>query len=273
MTASVGTIGWKAHAALARSAGRWSPLPGFAKSAYRIASGEPIWVGVGDVAMHPRAVVLAVPADRMERMCMETIVPWRLAPLALDRDAARTLREGTMALAAQLLHIGAPQGFAAFLAGLRPAFTIDSGAPSVSALAHAIDDDDANAAHAAALPLLGLGPGLTPSGDDFVGTVLYARRLFGLTPGWTNAALRLIDAAQSRTHAISAALFRDLTEGQSFASLHRLAAALAAGAPALAAARNVAAIGHSSGWDMLAGFIVGATGSAALRIHYNKAEG
>ena len=273
MTASGCTIGWKAHAALVRCAGRSAALPGFAGSAYRVAGGEPIWIGAGDVAMHPRAVVLDAPANHAGHLRMDDITPWRLAPLLLDRGALQRLRAGGIALAAQLPRIGVPQGFAALLAGLRPAFPFDRVAPNVAALAHAFDDHESDADKAAALPLLGLGPGLTPSGDDFVGAVLYARRLFGLTAGWTAAALRLIDAAQTRTHAISAALFRDLSEGQSFASLHRLAAALATRESALAAACDVAAIGHSSGWDMLAGFIIGAAGSAALRINTNEAEG
>ncbi len=46
-----------------------------------------------------------------------------------------------------------------------------------------------------------------------------------------------------------------------------LAARLAARGPALPAARELTAIGHSSGWDMLAGFIVGAAGSAALQAY------
>jgi hypothetical protein len=59
-------------------------------------------------------------------------------------------------------------------------------------------------------------------------------------------------------------LFRDLAAGQSFAPLHRLAAILAAEASqkqAIDAARALVAIGHSSGWDMLTGFIIGVTGA------------
>ena len=81
---------------------------------------------------------------------------------------------------------------------------------------------------------------------------------------WTFLTRRLIDAAQTRTHAIGAALFRDLAEGRSFGALHRLVECLAARVLALPAARDLTAIGHSSGWDMLAGFVVGVAGTAAL---------
>jgi hypothetical protein len=137
-------------------------------------------------------------------------------------------------------------------------------------LARALRDADAAAVYAAALPLLGLGPGLTPSGDDLVGGALFARQASAISPDqadrWQVLASRLAAAAQTRSHAIGAALFRDLAHGESFAALHDLAAALRTDAPSderLDAARAVVGIGHSSGWDMLAGFILGATGNVA----------
>jgi hypothetical protein len=65
----------------------------------------------------------------------------------------------------------------------------------------------------------------------------------------------VVAAAPGRTHPISAALLGDLAAGRSWAPLHELVAALAAGTPraAGAAARRLVALGHSSGWDMLAG--------------------
>jgi hypothetical protein len=217
--------------------------------------------------MHPRTVVFDAPMVSTDRLCVPAIAPWRIAPLRLDDDEKRALRDGGAALAAGVRNIGVARGFATLLAGQRPLFPLDRAIPQVWKLATAIDRDDAQLACAAALPLLGLGPGLTPSGDDLVGAALFARRLLGMDAEWTSAAQRLIDAAPTRTHAISAALFRDLAEGQTFASLHRLAAVLAAREPALAAACELTGIGHSSGWDMLAGFIIGVSGSAGLRMH------
>jgi len=278
VTGSACAIGWKAHAALARSAGRWTALPGFAGSAYRSAAGEPIWIGEGTVAMHPRAVVFQRHSRRDDALRTEKIIPWRLAPLRFDRDAVLALRAGCLALATNIHPVGAAQGFAVLFTGELPAFPLHQVASQVAALADAIDGENVESAFAAALPLLGLGPGLTPSGDDFVGAVLYALRLRAMSDTWAAISRRLVDAASTRTHAIGVALFRDLAEGQSFAALHRLAAALAAGPPAQpaerldglpvrAAAREVTAIGHSSGWDMLAGFIIGCAGSAALSMH------
>ena len=68
---------------------------------------------------------------------------------------------------------------------------------------------------------------------------------------------------QPRTHAISSTLLSDLAAGSSYAALHDLADAIAAndGAHAVGAhMQTLAGIGHSSGWDMLAGFISGLVG-------------
>lgn len=260
----VRAIGWKAHAALARARGRVASIPGFDGSAYRHADGELVWLGGGG-AMHPRAVVLDVAERGVQYVRVDGVTPWRPAAQRIDVECATALRAASIALAADVVRIGVPRGFAALLAGERLAFPLDQALPHVAALARGIDDDDAEGAAQAALPLLGLGPGLTPSGDDFVGAALFARRICGMTPAWHAAAQRLIAAAQTRTHAIAATLFRDLAEGESYAPLHALAARLTSGVPALEAAQALTAIGHSSGWDMLAGFIIGAAGRAALQ--------
>jgi Protein of unknown function (DUF2877) len=114
------------------------------------------------------------------------------------------------------------------------------------------------------VPLIGLGPGLTPSGDDYLGGVLVALALTD------RAAMRdrLWHALQphlaantgdiSRTHLAAAA------EGFGSAAMHELLAAILTGdtkavPDALAA---VAVIGHTSGWDALAGAVSALRGPA-----------
>lgn len=264
MSATLHAIGWKAHAALALSGGRLDALPALAGSRFRFAGDEPVWIGTAPVAMHPRAIVLDA-AGECDRVCTRSVTPWRIAEPRLDSAAQRALRDGCVALAGQLRCVGESGGFLAMLTAEPLTFPHDRMSAQVVALAESIDRDDADAAFEASLPLLGFGPGLTPSGDDLVGAALYARRLSGADARWQVVAQRLVDAARTRTHAISAALFRDLIEGQSFAALNRLATVLATGSDVVPAAREVAAIGHSSGADMLAGFIVGAAGTAALQ--------
>ncbi len=106
--------------------------------------------------------------------------------------------------------------------------------------------------------LIGLGPGLTPSGDDFLGGVLIALHLLGLE----NEAMRLYDAAlpqfRSNRNPISTAHFRAAAEGAASAVLHdALVAATLGRREALEAAlAEVDGIGHTSGWDCLAGIVV-----------------
>jgi hypothetical protein len=139
--------------------------------------------------------------------------------------------------------------------------------PSARALADACEADDPAGAVAAAGALLGLGAGLTPSGDDYVGGVLFARRLLGRgSAAWDTAVARIVADAAGLTHPISARLLADLAAGEGWAPLHDLALGLAAGDPdaALRAARALTALGHTSGWDILAGVVGGLDPTACV---------
>ena len=84
---------------------------------------------------------------------------------------------------------------------------------------------------------------------------------------WARAAASVRAHAPELTHPISAALLGDMLDGHAHAPLHELADALAAAAPldaTLAAARRLVRIGHSSGWDMLAGLVGGVAGRTAV---------
>ena len=75
--------------------------------------------------------------------------------------------------------------------------------------------------------LIGLGPGLTPSGDDFVGGLIFmARHLISAYPRerwWQGGNIGgLLAYSETMTSKISHALLSDLAEGQSHESLHEL---------------------------------------------------
>lgn len=103
--------------------------------------------------------------------------------------------------------------------------------------------------------LVGLGPGLTPSGDDALCGALLALR--------AAASARLGHVRQGvgdrldRTTSLSASLLRAAMEGYAVPCVVRLASALAAGdrPTAEAALAEVLAIGHSSGADIVAGLL------------------
>jgi uncharacterized protein DUF2877 len=111
--------------------------------------------------------------------------------------------------------------------------------------------------------LIGLGPGLTPSGDDFLGGALVALHALRQSPRARRLAGWLWPRARTRTHAISLAHLACAAEGEAMAPLHAALRRLLAGGRDLAGAlRAVGAVGHTSGWDALAGAWVAARGVA-----------
>lgn len=107
---------------------------------------------------------------------------------------------------------------------------------------------------------VGAGQGLTPSGDDVLCGLLLALRLAGAADArrclWSSVRPRL-----GSTTTVSAALLIEAADGYAVPAVVRLATALAGGRgsePEVAtAAREVRAIGHSSGADLLAGLFGG----------------
>jgi len=115
------------------------------------------------------------------------------------------------------------------------------------------NDGIVSGAAVAVSPLIGFGPGLTPSGDDFLSGALAL--LDALEPlGERKAALAraIAHAAPALTSPLSACLLTAAAAGHVGERLHDLVSRLIAGdvEAAIVAART---IGHSSGWDMLAG--------------------
>ena len=181
--------------------------------------------------------------------------------------AAAALRQGARRLGENAASLGAPQGFGTWLTGKPLAFPLAGASNAADALADACGRDDAHAMADASLALLGLGPGLTPSGDDLVGGAFFARAALAATNGsdraaWRTATSRVREAARDATNPISAALLSDLLEGQGWSALHDLVSALGSGddARSSTAARRLTRLGHTSGWDLLSGFIAGASG-------------
>ena len=96
--------------------------------------------------------------------------------------------------------------------------------------------------------LIGLGPGLTPSGDDYLGGMLVALRLSGRAMQADGLWRWLQPRLAQRTSAISAAHLAAAAAGEAHEALHDV---LAGG---LDLAR-LDAVGHCSGWDALAGAV------------------
>ena len=73
-----------------------------------------------------------------------------------------------------------------------------------------------------AAALIGLGPGLTPSGDDFIGGLLFALRMLGENGAADAVARWALPLAKQRTHRISVAHLEAAVEGQGAAALHQV---------------------------------------------------
>jgi hypothetical protein len=259
-------IGERARCALLRSGGDAIPIAALAGGPYFAADSELIWVGARLPAMHPRAVITtgAKPARGALHFDALPAHGWSPRLPRLGEAARARLVAAAARLASALPRAEPPRGFGALLAGAPPAFPLELATERVRALARAYRTADPDAVADASIALLGLGTGLTPSGDDLAGAALFGRQL--LSPerrAWQLAGERLAREAGRRSHTVSAALLEDLVRVQSFAPLHAIVDALAENddAAALAAARELVAIGHSSGWDMLAGLVIGVTGS------------
>jgi hypothetical protein len=113
--------------------------------------------------------------------------------------------------------------------------------------------------------LIGLGEGLTPSGDDFMGGVCFT--LFHLNNSTTEAASVVLvefntlrNQAKDATNAISYAFLKDLLQGNGIEPLYPFLFALLRKKEqdvCRHAARQLMAVGSSTGWDLLTGVLTG----------------
>jgi hypothetical protein len=107
-------------------------------------------------------------------------------------------------------------------------------------------------------PLLGRGTGLTPAGDDLVaGALAGLRALRSSAADRLGAAVRAL--APAATTRLSAALLEAADVGGLVPEAAGVLRALAGGGDVQAAADRLVALGHSSGWHLAAGLLVGVT--------------
>ena len=192
-------------------------------------------------------------------------VPWD--PSAPGPWSAQTLANGLDALA----RLGGPDtgmGLGDFVTAdpvVHPSNSIDETVRHpIAALCRAVESAftgepaDQQEFDAAVIALLGLGPGLTPSGDDFLGGMLIALNTLP-APALRKRLFAFIERhAPQRTNAISLAHLRAAGAGAGHQALHRILNNLLAGQTEVLPDQVIAIdkIGHSSGWDALAGICV-----------------
>jgi len=107
----------------------------------------------------------------------------------------------------------------------------------------------------AASKLAGLGGGVTPAGDDFMLGAIHALWAAGEMDRAPDLGRAVVEAAGTRTNAVSLAWLRAAARGEAGNEWHALFEAILAGRPIDELARGVIRRGHTSGADALAGFV------------------
>jgi hypothetical protein len=225
----------------------------FSRAAHAVASGGELLVLAGDEVAAPWVVgVPGLPWAALARepqarlvVCSDHPTRLTLAGLTIDLASARLWNSPCPR------HVTPPTMLraaldAAALPRVAPGLAACDAAPLVAELARALSAGAATAVTAAAAPLVGLGRGLTPAGDDLVSGVLGVMALAGRPCHAPPLAGRTtLPGATQIAHAATGGLAEPL---------HVVIVALLAGEqPPAEALRRTLALGHSSGADLLAG--------------------
>ncbi len=106
--------------------------------------------------------------------------------------------------------------------------------------------------------LLGLGPGLTPSGDDLVGGIMLGLHSMGELSLLKVLSSAVAKVLPDRTNLISAAHLRGAMEGMGSEVAHAAIGAILSGNRERISQviTGIEKYGHTSGWDMLAGIVI-----------------
>ncbi len=197
---------------------------------------------------------------------------WRPAPF--PRFAAEPFRRGFAALRAALPAAAPPRSLPALLFLRQGGLPADAD-PLTKALVDAAADGTRRLLdwleHPAAAPawapaLLGLGPGLTPSGDDILAGVLLALHAVGDAAAVAIMAPPLRDLSPAATNPISRAHLLAALDGAGAAAFHDLlTGVLTARTDVSPLLERIARVGHSSGWDALFGILLALDRAARQR--------
>ncbi|TDD71481.1 DUF2877 domain-containing protein [Actinomadura darangshiensis] len=215
-----------------------------------IREGGEAWVGDGWVEAGPLNV-------RIRRW-------WDPSP-ALGGMRPAALAKGVHTLEAELTAAGALTAAGLTGGGL-------AGHPDPVSLAGSCAAGDLAGAVEAAERIVGLGPGLTPSGDDILCGLLAALRLVGGAVRHGEPAVRLADwlgaavtaDAGTRTTALAATLLHCAAAGNAGAEVAAVLRCVAGREPPGAAVRRLLAVGHTSGADLAHGVLAGCRAALAL---------
>jgi hypothetical protein len=206
----------------------------------------------GIVLDRPGGPPLRIALDRATRTAMRPLpaigqlgAPWHTAVAMLARLQAQAATD------LRINHLLGPAGAEGILGRKL--------ASAARALGESVRAGSLDPASGAVAGLVGLGCGLTPSGDDFLGgfvTAGHCRSDREHLPLLEELKRQVLDSLAG-TNAISATLLRCAAEGKISGALHDLAQALQGGRDLAGPLARLCAFGHSSGMDITTGFLYG----------------
>ncbi|MBF8289268.1 MAG: hypothetical protein HW391_236 [Chloroflexi bacterium] len=217
-------------------------------------SGDVLWVTRG-VVEAPRLGVLF---DLDAAAAWSPRIEARSVELSVRRWGGRSGSVRAAAAAAISRRSGAQTGLGALLvSGSTPGAAARIAAPRLERLAAALRNGDPASVEEAAGSLIGLGPGLTPSGDDALVGVAAAAAALGSRE--TRLLAGVGPALEARTTLVAAAYLRHAARGEFSGDLHDLLAALLGedGRSVGSAIDRVVGRGATSGADTLFGVLLG----------------
>ena len=224
-------------------------IPGFESTDYAYLNGSIVWTGSHAATQHPR----------------HAYSPWQSDAFEFNRDK---LFEGAL-LCKSLFKTNQPlssktNGLMLWFLNHDMPFPLNLSAARFDAIKHALYKNDLPAFTTAAIRVLGLGNGLTPSGDDFLGGILFAQAHVP-RQAWVadlpKAKQKIQLSATKLTNVISAALLDDMMAGNSYSALHDVLKAIHSkdSGEIQTCCLKLMRIGASSGSDMLAGLLLALT--------------
>ena len=274
-------------------------LAAFSNAIYLInAQDDLCWLATESTPMHQRGIHLVGPLPRVAVDSSFTVIDQHLglvsnfildfsrasiwgSPLSFPGDHLPIcdLSEHLGAIFSLINNLPSPKGFGIFIPELLkciqdqpsphsfPRLTAVSeyAWPVIQEISKACLDHDFPRILKTAAELIGLGEGLTPSGDDFIGGLLFCV----MTLQHTYAPLhnvratdltRFLERAKSRTHVISFTMLKDHATGHASETLHKFINALLTDEyleSTYLLGMKLIKIGHSTGWDLLAGVLTG----------------
>ncbi|NKB21444.1 MAG: DUF2877 domain-containing protein [Alphaproteobacteria bacterium] len=184
--------------------------------------------------------------------------PWQPDPVT--KLNKHTIIAGLATLTDQALSMAPTEGLASFIfpeGSLKTALPM--AAPAVGAMRNFVQSHENNPSNILepVTTLVGMGPGLTPSGDDFLGGMMITLCLLG-EGGLCGCLANAVEMGASDTNDISRAHLKAAAQGIGAEPLHAVINDVISNRPQelTASLKRLDVIGHCSGWDALTGVVI-----------------